>query len=126
MENKLERLKRKRSTLRSSITKLIKVIEDKLKCKVEENMIKELRESYDLLNEKKNNMRSLDEEVQELIDINLIEEDCNLSEEYNDKCIIACSQINQFLNGITAVPPARNPQNSFINQPSGNGCKFQF
>jgi len=92
----IDRLKKKRSALRSLTTKLIKTVSENIGSDNEIDL-DDLKESYALIAERKTNLKILDDEIHNLIDADALEDDINLSEEYQEKCIRTSIKINSIL-----------------------------
>jgi len=85
MAQDLERIKRRRETMRTSIDKLILKIEENINN--DDVSLDLLEELHEQLSEKFSALQKLDLEVQNVIKLKDIEEEINTAEEFSDKII---------------------------------------
>lgn len=113
--SEIERLKKKRSALRSLTSKLINTVKEDIaddsRCDVGD-----LKESYALINERKINLKALDNEIQNIISEDALEEEITLSEEYQEKCLRISIKIESVVNSTEKINIS-NSDNNFNNEP---------
>ncbi|GFQ74316.1 uncharacterized protein TNCT_455351 [Trichonephila clavata] len=113
----LDRLKRKRAAFKSSTTKLLKRI-DESKDSVDSS---ELDDLLNLLQGKIDNIKILDDQIVDLIDVNDIEAKIERSEEYYEKLITNRCMLQRKINDLSlgsqnAQNPVHQNQVSFQSQ----------
>ncbi|XP_071040020.1 uncharacterized protein [Parasteatoda tepidariorum] len=125
----LERIKRKRSSEKSSFTKLINKT-DKLftEQNVETNV---LDENLTVLLERNQNLIALNKEIENIIDINLLDEDLASSEEYQDKYLTVYLQTctaevkSDSSSQLTRILLDNGSQRSFLSERVANNLNLK-
>lgn len=92
----VSRLKRKRTVVRSSTTKLINDITDKR----DSASIGELESNLDLLSLKERSLKELDEEIHTVIEVEELEDDVASAESYAEKIIVAKSEVRSWIKDL--------------------------
>ncbi|KFM63037.1 hypothetical protein X975_02648, partial [Stegodyphus mimosarum] len=112
MEN-IDKLKSKRATIRSSITKQINKAEDLLVVAIEQTDTDSLLECQDILSEKENSLNEIDKEIDKLIeDKSEYEKEVKSVEEYSHKILSMKSKIKNRLRKCKADTEVNVIQNA--------------